>query len=163
MDTIELAWYAGFMDGEGTITIKRYNRVSKIAYLVMCSCTQVDKYPNNKIIESFKERFGGTVYRYTQKPKDKNWIDSIQWAVASSKAIKFLTQIKPFLRLKDKQADVALELISGLRKNGDSRKLSLKEDERRGKLFDKMRTLNVKGKLHLQRLNEETAKADVIV
>ena len=173
MDTVknkltkeELAWYAGFMDGEGTITIKRYNRAylkadgqKRVYYIVMVSCAQVNKAPNNIIIKSFKEHFGGSVYEYAQSPKhSEKRIDTIQWSIASKSAVNFLNQIKPFLKIKKPNAEIALELIKGLNKGNKPTPISDEEMIRREKLFYKMRTNNVKGKLHLQRLNEENSE-----
>jgi len=85
-----------------------------------------------------------------------------QWSITSLSATKFIEAIVPFLRLKDKQARLALEFYNESKKKVKYQR-SKEEKTAQEVFFYKMRNYNVKGKLRLQRLNEETAKADVIV
>jgi hypothetical protein len=163
MDTIskqKLAYYAGFIDGEGTITIKRAYRNKKLYYTVNCSCGQVNKKPNSDVVREMKNLFGGYVYEWSQK-LGSNRIDTIQWCVTSKLAKDFLNLITPYLVIKRKQAEVAKKFNKTIYKK--FRHTSDKTREKRAILFDEMRKYNVKGRLRLQRLNEETPKGEAIV
>lgn len=163
MDTIskqKIAYYAGFMDGEGTISIKRAYRNNKLYYTVYCSLGQVNKKPNSDVVREMKDLFGGYVYEWSQK-LGSNRIDTIQWNVTSKLAKNFLKLITPYLVIKRKQAEVAKEFNKTIYKK--FRHTSDRTRAKRAILFDEMRKYNVKGRLRLQRLSEETAKADAIV
>jgi hypothetical protein len=161
MDT-NIAWAAGFMDGEGTITIKRYYRNKNIHYLAYISCAQVNK-PHNKVaLEKLRTIFkGGKIYSYSSKNKDDR-IEVISWNVTSKNAKECAEILLPYLIIKGRQARLLIEFCKVV-ENKKTYRLAPEDHKVRGEFFDKMRKLNVKGKLRLQRLNEETAKADVIV
>lgn len=159
MDT-SLAWAAGFLDGEGTLTIKRYRRwkgLDFLYYIPQISCAQVNKPLNRVAIKKLKSLFGGYIYHYEVKlEKRGNRLDVIQWGVTSLAARKCLPLILPFLVIKKPQAKLLLKFWEVHKGNRQGHKLTSRDREIRKKFFDKMRTLNVKGKLRLQRLNEKT-------
>ena len=164
MDT-KLIWSAGFMDGEGTITIKRIKRgkFNKLYHLPYISCAQVNK-PNNVVaLKILQELFGGSLAYYIQKPKFKNCIDTVTWNVTSKKALDCAKRLLPYLVIKNKQAKLLIEFSNLFIRERKHTWLTDEERNQREIHFWKMRDLNVKGKIRLQRLNEGTAKADVIV
>lgn len=100
---LELAYFAGFVDGDGSIMItsqmiKRWeNYKPKIAIANR----------NIQIIESFGKLFGGRPYLKTLNENDA---DRYQVEVVNDSAIQVIKQIKKYLLLKCKQADLLLEL-----------------------------------------------------
>ena len=166
MDTVNknnLNYFAGLFDGEGSVMIKRFKRNGKVDYTICISIGMSNKLENAEVLELFQKTFGGHLYRYTQHFQNTKRLDTIQWSATAHKCFKFITLIKPYLRIKNKQCEIAIQFSKGLNKKNDPTPLSKEERIKRENLFYKLRELNVKGQLRLQRLNEETAKADVIV
>lgn len=164
MDT-ELIWSAGFMDGEGTITIKRVRRGNdgKLYHLPYISCGQVNKPDNLEALKKLQKLFGGSITHYIQKPKHRDWIDTITWNVTSKLALSCAEKLSPYLVIKNKQAKLLIDFAKLFIRNGLKTWLTESERDEREVYFWKMRDLNVKGKIRLQRLSEKTAKADAIV
>lgn len=155
MDTNKIAWAAGFLDGEGTLTIKRYHRNGNIHYLAYISCAQVNKPHNVKALEILKSLFqGGKIYYYSSKNKDDR-IEVASWNITSKNAKECAEILLPYLVIKHRQAQLILDFCQVV-ENKKQFRLTDEDHEKRAYLFDEMRKLNVKGKLRLQRLSEET-------
>ncbi len=155
MDT-EYAWAAGFIDGEGTITLKRYKSryaTRKIHYQPFVSLAQANHDGHYQGVEKLKEIFGGSLSRYKAVPPRK---ETLAWCVVSRDAVDCLKKIRPYLIVKAKHADLLISYYetAGLR---ESYRVTDKELAKREKIWSQMRSMNQKGKLHLQRLNESTA------
>src|ERR1035437_2085854 len=101
MDNI--SYLAGFMDGEGTITLKRIKRKGLVYHQPYISCAQVIK--GIKALDLLKDTFGGSFYTYRQKGMRS---DTVQWVVASQKALECAKQLLPYLILKKKQAELLI-------------------------------------------------------
>ena len=164
MDT-KLIWAAGFMDGEGTITIKRVKRgkYQKLYHLPYISCAQVEKQDNVLALRRLQQLFGGSLAYYIQKPDKKDCINTVTWNVTSAKALNCAKKLLPHLVIKNKQATLLIKFTKLFIRKQNHTWLTDIERKKREMFFWKMRDLNVKGKIRLQRLNEGTAKADVIV
>lgn len=108
-----------------------------------------------------QKEFGGSVVRY--EPRNKKCRATIYWAVASNKAYECAKALLPYLRIKQEQAKLLIDFVDNKMRPEDAKALSTEELQKRDDYWYKMRCLNVKGKLHLQRLSERTAKADAIV
>jgi hypothetical protein len=107
----DAAWAAGFLDGEGSFGI--HLRSESQGFTITVAATQTVERPLRKLQELFGGsvsvdrgvRFGSkTLYRY---------------GVSSKKAAFLLHTIRPYLVVKDRQADVLLEA----RRLADERKL----------------------------------------
>jgi len=106
----DLAYYAGFFDGEGSIMIT--HRTKKHYHTLEIRITNT----NYQVLKQFEDCFGGGVYKgsvinWRYKPR---W----QWCISASKALAFLKLIYPYLRLKKKEAETAIEFQEG-RKQGE--------------------------------------------
>ena len=148
-------WMAGFMDGEGLITIGkqiRRNRPSPAfrAYAGACNT-------NRRVLEIFPEYYGGKIYRVNEKRTDEmggKWADQYQWYCPISSTKRFLLDILPYLRLKKKQAILVLEFIQNKKAfargkrmgRGGSSPLTQEEIDFRERLRRRVRLLNKKGK-----------------
>lgn len=153
------------MDGEGTLTIKRVKRGkhNKLYHLPYVSCAQVKKPDNILALERLKDLFGGSLSNYIQQPTQGDRIDTVTWCVTSRMALECAQKLLPYLVIKNKQAKLLIEFTELFVRNNEKTWLTDIQRNERELFFWKMRDLNVKGKIRLQRLNEETAKADVIV
>lgn len=171
-----IIWAAGFIDGEGTITIKRVRRSRSTMgkkcdgqvhyYQAYISCAQSDKPLARKAILKLQTLFGGSIMGYKQT--GQRW-DTVQWTVVSNDALKCVKSLLPFLVVKCPQARILIDFCSRIKRTGflkgghSNYRLSDEEINLRQKMFYKMREYNAKGRLHLQRLNEVAPKGDAIV
>ena len=101
---IELAYAAGFFDGEGHIQI--YHHKSEDRFVLSAGASQA----TGDIIHWFKEKFGGRErydefkQSYDKTTMGRRWT----WCCNSTRAALFLIKIRPYLIVKAEQADVAI-------------------------------------------------------
>lgn len=106
------AWMAGFLDGEGCLTISkqvRKNRPSP-AYRAAISVSNTDR----RILQPFSKEYGGSIYNVHERRKDKrglNWADAFDWCCPMSSSKRILSDLRPYLRLKSAQADIITDFI----------------------------------------------------
>lgn len=159
MDT-EYAWAAGFIDADGTITLKRCIRKGRIVYQPYITVAQSDNANHLESLDVLKRLFGGSISHLTTKPPRA---PVHQWVLASQAVVKCLEKIRPFLKIKYTQADLLLKYYKESPKRDSYYRIPEEEHLRRGLLFDEMRLLNFKGALRLQRLSELAPKGDATV
>lgn len=94
----ELAYLAGFFDGEGSVGV--YGSASR-SYHLRASVGGTDE----RSIRRFMAHFGGTV---SFEPKKNNWRPVWKWAVTGREAKVALRALMPFLSVKREQAALAL-------------------------------------------------------
>lgn len=145
MNELDLSYAAGLFDGEGCIMISRSrargNDSTKYMLYVTVANTDVE------IMSWMFQMFGGALkaarivdgQRFGRKP-------CYHWRLASSKAERFLLTLTPFLRIKRKQAELALEFRRSLcvRKNGPHGQMVDDEIYRRRGFWARMKALNGK-------------------
>lgn len=130
MRETEIAYLAGFFDGEGCIQInkvgtelaKRYNKNGR--YYLMVSVNQVNPAP----LEILQKSYNGTIGPHAEKTstKRKTWV----WRVQGKHADKFLEDILPYLLVKKEEALVALQFRETFWPNGRKhRNLPLTDEE----------------------------------
>lgn len=91
---VDLAWCAGFIDGEGCITCTSSGVVVKVSHTHLPS------------LQFLQKMFGGSVKERSGKNK-KAWV----WYVCGDTAKECLKTIRPYLREKLPQADVAINIL----------------------------------------------------
>jgi hypothetical protein len=101
---MELAYLAGFFDGEGCITIAR---IGKISYVLLVTISQ--RKDCSKVLELFKNRFGGSIV--TQKvtkyvTHDSN--DVHRYNLTGKAAADLLEVLLPLLIVKKAQAKMGI-------------------------------------------------------
>jgi len=179
MDTIEkIIWAAGFIDADGTITIKRYRegKQRKWSFSPHISCGQVESNQSWKVLKILKELFGGNIYRWESKQRfrtDKGYTTiypmrpTVSWQVTSKAAVECINKLKPYLVLKRANGELLSEFTEKFFRGTEYRAHWLTDDERshREDYFYKMRALNGKGKLSTPSTTkrESGQKADAIV
>lgn len=99
MKRTDLAYMAGFFDGEGCICIGK----GKGGLGLVCSVVQCNEW----ILQLFKMSFGGNV-RLRQPYKPERY-RTFSWSICSKKAMAFLRVIQPYLMLKRAEAEVAIQ------------------------------------------------------
>lgn len=97
----DLLYAAGLFDGEGGITIAKQ---AGSTYRLDVRITSTDK----AVLRWFKARFGGWVCRQTPNKRVKRCRPCWYWAASSRVASAFLAKVYPYLRVKRRQAKLAL-------------------------------------------------------
>ena len=97
-----LAYMAGFTDADGSIGIVSVASTKQfVAQLAVYNC-----HPGP--IELFEEYFGGKRrYRERENPR---WRPIYEWKLTATKAANAITMLLPYLRVKDEQARIILQL-----------------------------------------------------
>lgn len=110
----DLAYAAGFLDGEGSFSIKRSSVQATNTY--------------KPVLDWFAEKFGGSVNSrsYSIKPA---WV----WVLCGNKAADFCKEIAPYLQEKRQRALDLVEYRQTIGAKG--RNLTPKELEMRAKLL----------------------------
>lgn len=97
--TTDIAYIAGFFDGEGCIRIKRASQGGN-SYYIWVSITN----SNKGILDMVASIFGGNV-RQAERSTNKT---IYHYLITSSEAIDMLKVLKSFLREKLRQAELAI-------------------------------------------------------
>lgn len=104
LSVADLAWAAGFFDGEGCIVGSRGRTGGAYYFTLMVSVGQVDPRP----LEHLRGLFGGTVQPHRVKTA-KVQASSV-WTVTGGYARNFLNAVEPYLRVKGERARLALRV-----------------------------------------------------
>lgn len=99
----ELAYLAGFIDGEGSINISkgRWKKMQR-GYALGLTVKQVDPRP----LQLLAARFGGKVFRVV--PTQPRRLVHHRWGIAANQAERAIRALRPHLIVKADQADLAL-------------------------------------------------------
>jgi hypothetical protein len=97
LNPLDLAWAAGFFDGEGWIGM---TRTAKGGFSIVATATQKQIGPLAKL----QSMFGGAIHDKGDKRKD----GCSFWSVSSALAETFLRAVLPYLVVKKEQAEIAL-------------------------------------------------------
>jgi len=98
----DLLYAAGLFDGEGGITIvKQAGNTYRLDVRITST--------NKAVLRWYKARFGGWVCKQTPNKHVKWCLPCWYWAASSKMATAFLAKVYPYLRVKRKQAKLALE------------------------------------------------------
>lgn len=100
---LSVAWAAGFLDGEGCITLgKPSGRCDNTTRLVIVSAVQINSAP----LVQLGSLFGGVPRPMRVNAKGQT---IHQWSISSADyVIRCLEEINPYLRVKGPEADVVL-------------------------------------------------------
>lgn len=168
MSKLTAAYIAGFVDGEGHISLKPgTHKNNKVYYTPIVKIANT----NREIIEWLKASYGGWIY--TKYYKDKQHKDCYCWQLTGPALEGFLLKIQPYLKIKKEQCKLVFEKIKNQKKlNLPHKNLSYQKDNRKLKadenrkyqeevrikneaLYIKLRQLNKRGKeLQPERLSE---------
>lgn len=140
MDDMQLAYLAGFIDGEGHIAIglNRSNSNGRRRWYLRFACHQVNPEP----LKLLQQRFDGSI-QHTARTGTQRGI--FEWVTVAAAAAKALRELRPLLIVRAAEADVAIEfqtvLEQRLRTHNPKRALTLEEEAQREELYRKMRDL----------------------
>lgn len=105
----ELAWAAGFFDGEGCVIVELAKNDKCLHGYRTVLHTQVTQ-TSLQCLELFLGWFGGKIVTSRNKtPNGRRWSVQYRWGIKNDGSIQFLKQIRPYLIVKADQVDVALK------------------------------------------------------
>jgi hypothetical protein len=133
----ELAYLAGFIDGEGSLQIQRRIHRNEFGEWLGYSIYLDVGQTRRDILEYLKEQAGGGCIHH--KPSVGNRKQSWMLRIMGSQALKFVSQIRPYLRVKSEIADVFLRFPMTGRKTTDEQR------QIKDALFLRARELNHRG------------------
>lgn len=141
MTSNDLAYAAGFIDGEGSITIVSQRQHDSFYALLSVVNT------NLGVLSWLKWSFGvGSIQR---RPKRKHQQRAYDWVVSAREAQSVLSAIYPHLKVKVEQTRLVLDFIQTLQPLGGTHRLTPEVKKYRKELFRKVRALHHKqGKSH---------------
>lgn len=131
---IDLAWAAGFIDGEGAVGLYKKNTSHcYFSFFVRISVANT----NLPALERLKNMFGGSIQRTNHNGRNQKpcWT----WYCQSALAAKTLEQLLPYLFVKREQAELCIFSRRYLRYNGRPR--SRYRTKKQQELSDKIKLL----------------------
>lgn len=142
---VDLAWAAGFLDGEGSVRIRRTwsKSTARRVYSVSLSAVQVEREPLERLVTLFK----GTINPKQQvNIRRANSSPYWAWMITGQRAVESLKGMLPYLTVKRDRALLAIEFhrLTGPKRSG-ARRLSDQEMASRHAYFEQMRVLNLRG------------------
>lgn len=156
------AYLAGLVDGEGSIGIYRRKAETLTREVAFTPVFKIGMTGDiaKEIILQMRDKYGGDFWT---RAYDHGYKPCHMLAIKGKKILKLLEDVYPHLLVKREQARIILEYFSGdmSQKKWGSQAMPDAEYQRRVVLYEKIKALNLKNRL--QRLNEETAKADATV
>lgn len=105
-----LSYIAGFLDGDGCINVQLVRRKDyRLGYQIRPSITFFQKQKHRAFLEWLQSVLGAGSIR---ERKD----GMSEYGVVDVKSVeRILTQLKPYIRLKQKQCDLMLEIVAELK------------------------------------------------
>ncbi len=138
---IELAYTAGIIDGEGSIAIYNMSmppHTGKRTHALRVRVGMCDM----GIPHWLQLRFGGSVSK--SKPKNPRHLMVYTWTLSTKAAGGFLQSILPYLKLKQEQAELAIEFQIGKVGKGKNKPLDILLRETN--LAKRLQALHIGGK-----------------
>lgn len=94
---MNIAYAAGFLDGEGYIGIYK-----TLVHVEIDQCRE-------EVITKLHDSFGGNKYLVKRSHRNPKWSDIHRWRIYGEKAIEFLETCLPYLIVKRKEAEFAIK------------------------------------------------------
>lgn len=129
LDEDDLAYAAGFIDGEGCFSVGKNWKIA-------VSCANTDR----PIVEWLCANFGGSFCRNGTRLKKPTHRRIYAWQVVSRGADRFCKTIAPYLKVKTEQALLLIAIQQTIMKNGGKR-LSPELIDERNRLASKVKEL----------------------
>jgi hypothetical protein len=108
---VDLAYAAGFFDGEGNISILRV-RARRAGGRDFYKVLAVTMNNDRAVLEALQSQFGGRLYDHLIKNKPTHWRPTYQWHLWGDDLEAFIQSVRPYLRVKGALADNALEFLA---------------------------------------------------
>jgi len=134
----DLAYIAGFFDGEGYVAISKHDKTKKwnqLGFTLIVVIGQVNPFP----LIFIRQFFGGHLRRENAKGNKRAiWM----WTISSKTAYDFLQEIYPYLKVKKDECNLAFQFQNTI---GNSfAKLTDETIELRTKMYEEMKKLKTR-------------------
>lgn len=143
IEPLDAAWIAGILDGEGSISVSKTTKgrtrdgvyyggpIYGLRLGVIMTSTVA--------LEFFSSYFGGVVVPH----KSQNKRQLYRWSVSEWRAVRVLATLSPYLRIKRRQAELAISFMHTKRREFRGRnRVSLEEADYRESVYVLMSLLN---------------------
>jgi hypothetical protein len=138
----DLAWSAGFFDGEGFVTIqKRNSRVNGKQYEGFYLRIGIN-HVNPEPLYEIQRVLGGTIRQQNPHKVTGNIHQRYSWQLSCQQAKEALVQMMPYFRNKSQVAELGIELQNTMGKHGQ--RTTTEIQLYRAMLKDQISTLNAK-------------------
>jgi transcriptional regulator with XRE-family HTH domain len=139
----ELAYAAGFLDGEGCIRIQRgaVQKSGRRYYFTVVQITQT----NEDVIRWFQARWKGYAYFNHRNGKNPNAKMASEWKISGTSALAFLRDVYPYLMVKRAQAALMFEYADHVGDPRRNRNRSLAEYDEIQQFYVRSREMNARG------------------
>jgi LAGLIDADG DNA endonuclease family protein len=108
--TAQIAYLAGIIDGEGSLTIGNYSSNKKTGAIHYQTSVQVNN-THEGLILWIHNIFGGNIVRYTEKQTPKNARQAIfRWIANGERLTHICELIVPFIVVKQRQVQIMLRM-----------------------------------------------------
>jgi hypothetical protein len=138
----DLAWCAGFFDGEGFVTIQKRNSKVNGKYYESFYLRIGINHVNPEPLYEIQRILGGTIRQQNIEKVVGNRKQRHSWQMSCNQAAEALVKMMPYFRNKAKAAEIGLELQNTMGKTKE--KVALNLIELRLKLKADLQSLNAK-------------------
>ena len=108
--TENLAYLAGLLDGDGSITLKRVNK-HKASFKLLIFVANT----NMPVLKWIQNKFGGKIYVYDRQDGIRKPLG--KWHTFTNNAYTVLKQIYPYLIIKKEHAKLAINFVEKLNRD----------------------------------------------
>lgn len=105
----DIVYAAGFIDGEGTISIWKNKRPENRSGFRYSGVLEVYN-SNRKVCEWFRDTFGGFVAQ--KNPGTDRTKPGYKWSANKRDLLSLLITLEPFLKIKREQAQIVIAFVS---------------------------------------------------
>lgn len=105
---VEASYLAGLLDGEGGIQLRKVHTYDKYRTTTYCLCISITNTFKDVLLWTQMKVGFGSIYAKNRNLLGRNKI-CWEWRATGRRAIDFLRQIYPYLKIKRLQADIAFE------------------------------------------------------
>jgi len=141
---LDLAWAAGFLDGEGTISFQRHNATSKAHPSPYFNLVLFASNSNKEALIRLQRLFGGSVASHQKVAGHKR---VYRWRLYGSKAITIIALLLPYFTVKREVANLAVSYSMRPKEKltGKLYGLTLQERDYRESVWKEFHRLNQRG------------------
>ena len=146
MSDLSLAYLAGVFDGEGCISFSLREQASAKSKSPNLQTIVAVQMSDCATVSLFHERWPGVFGKVSRKRFPSHWKTQWRWVLMADDIVPFLSEIRPYLRLKRPQAELALRYYAEAEPRVRFRKVSEAESVRRRSVAEQMVALNSGGR-----------------
>lgn len=144
LTSLEAAWLAGFVDGEGHIGLKPAGAVGRLVPRLSVVNT------HRPTLEAIRKMTGAGFIAPLTRSSPK-WKLAFQWEITNTAALGVVRALQPFLRVKRRQARVLMRYLSTYRFNLGGPAEMRRIHKRRKAMHIELRQLNQRGVAGIER------------